>query len=58
MNLWLGALKVSHHPAKFGDHIEYINFGSEDIVILVHHVIWESQEIKASCDFMGRSHSW
>ena len=44
--------KLSHHPVKFGS---YGYCGSEVIMVLVCHVIWQELVMKGSCDFMGRS---
>ena len=42
---------VTYQPAKFGD---YMHCGSEDIVILVCHVILQDHVIKGTCDLIGR----
>ena len=47
-----GPLKVAHHTAKFGGHK---HCGSEDIKVLVCHVISKYQVIEVSCDFMSSS---
>ena len=44
--------KVSHFPARFGGHT---HCGSEDIMVLVCHVILKENVLKGSCDFMGVS---
>ena len=49
-----GPLKVAHHTAKFGGHK---HCGSEDIKVLVCHVISKYHVIEVSCDFMGSSSS-
>lgn len=50
----IGALKVSHHPAKSGDHK---HGGDGDIIVLVCHVISQDYVFKVSSDIMGRSRS-
>ena len=45
---------MSYHLAKFGG---YRHCGSEDLMILVCHVILQDQVIKDSCDFMDKSPS-
>ena len=45
-------IMVSHKPAKFGG---YMHCGSEDIVILVCHVMLQDHVIKWSCDLIGRN---
>ena len=47
-------MKVSDRPAKLGGD-RYCD--SEDIMILVCHVILEDHITKESCDFMDRSPS-
>ena len=50
-----GAHLVSHHPAKFGSHINSVR---GDIILSLCHMITEGHEIKGRCDFMGRIPSW
>ena len=45
-------IKVSYHLAIFGDHG---HSGSEDIMILVDHVIPQDHMIQKSRDFIGES---
>ena len=47
-------IKVSYHSAKFGG---CRSCGSEDLMILVCHVILKGHMIKGSCGFMGRGPS-
>ena len=47
-------LKVSHHPSKFGGRR---HCGSEDIMVLVCHMISQDDLIKGSYNFLGRSPS-
>ena len=47
-------IKVNYHLAKFGDHR---HCGSEDIMILVCHMILQDHVIKGSRDFKGMSPS-
>ena len=52
--MWLHGkepLKVSPYPTKIGD---YRHCGSENILILVYHVILQDHEINGSFDFMGK----
>ena len=44
------ALKLSHHPAKFGDHRKC---GSEDIRYLVRHLILQDNVIQNYCISIG-----
>ena len=44
------ALKLSHHPAKFGDHRKC---GSKDIRYLVCHVILQDNVIQNCCISIG-----
>ena len=45
---------VTHHPTAFGGHNQ---FGIEDIMVLVYHVILQGHVIKGSCEFIGRGSS-
>ena len=45
-------MKITYLLAKFGGHRRC---GSENIMILVCHVIFQNHVIKRSCDFIGRS---
>ena len=45
---------MSHHSAKFGGDRQS---GSDNIMILVCHMILQDLVIKRSCDFMARSPS-
>ena len=47
-------IKVSCHPVKFSD---CSHSNSDDVLVLVCHVISQDHVIKGSCDFMERS-SW
>ena len=47
-------MKVSHRPVRFGGHW---HCGGGEIIVLVCHVIFQDQEIKAFCDFMDESSS-
>ena len=52
--IWAKPIKASYQPAKFGGHRQY---GNEDIMVLVCHVILQDYMMKESCDSMGRSPS-
>ena len=55
MTLWVAAIKVRYHPAKFGgDSLS----GSGLIMILICHLISQDHVIKGSCGFMGGSPLW
>ena len=43
MTITLGALKVTHHPFKFGGHR---HCGIGDIIVLVCHVISQNTRLK------------
>ena len=45
-------MRVSSSTAKFGGHR---NCDSEDIMVLVCHVILQDLVIKGSCDFIDRN---
>ena len=45
-------IKLSYNLAKFGDHG---HSGSEDIMVLVGHVIPQDHMIQGSRDFIGES---
>ena len=54
MTLWEHPIKVSHHSANIGGdrHCD-----SEDIMVLVCHVISQGYSTKASFDFIDKSAS-
>ena len=52
MTLWLGAPKVNHNPTKSGG---YRLSDSEDMMVLVSHMILKDHVIKWSYDVMGRT---
>ena len=46
---------VRNHPAKFCSEK---HCGSNDIMVLICHMILQDQLTKGSCDFMGRRLFW
>ena len=54
MTLSLEPVKVSQHPAKFGDHR---HSGSGDIMVLICHVISQGHVMNWSYELKGRNPS-